>query len=133
MARVRDAPTTKGCHAAEDITHQHWTAVPRPVSHAAQPCAYGDGFALTRCRRRRSRHSWRPRRLRPRWRRTPEGRSVLSLVLSGVQTLDSCVEVNMLRETDGTCGTTATYTHAWIQVRAALRPRGIVHRRAPRV
>eukprot|EP00966_Prymnesium_polylepis_P082630 1913322-Prymnesium_polylepis.1 len=25
------------------------------------------------------------------------------------------------------------YTHAWTQVRAVLRPRGIVHRKAPRV
>ena len=36
-----------------------------------------------------------------------------------------------LRETDGTWDN--GYTHAWTQVRAALRPRGIVHRKAPRV
>jgi hypothetical protein len=41
------------------------------------------------------------------------------------------VGVNMLRETDGTWDN--GYTHARTQVRAALRPRGIVHRKAPRV
>eukprot|EP00966_Prymnesium_polylepis_P258685 5974943-Prymnesium_polylepis.1 len=42
--------------------------------------------------------------------------------------------VNMLRETDGTCTWDNGYTHAWTQVRAALRPHGIaiVHRKAPR-
>eukprot|EP00966_Prymnesium_polylepis_P057865 1340165-Prymnesium_polylepis.1 len=33
----------------------------------------------------------------------------------------------MLRETDGTWDN--GYTHAWTQGRAALRPRGIVHRK----
>eukprot|EP00966_Prymnesium_polylepis_P200449 4644825-Prymnesium_polylepis.1 len=37
----------------------------------------------------------------------------------------------MLRETDGKWDN--GYTHARTQVRAALRPRGIVHRKAPRV
>jgi hypothetical protein len=37
----------------------------------------------------------------------------------------------MLRETDGTWDN--GYTHAWTQVRAALRPHWIVHRKAPRV
>eukprot|EP00966_Prymnesium_polylepis_P028179 651482-Prymnesium_polylepis.1 len=32
----------------------------------------------------------------------------------------------VVRETDGTWDN--DYTHAWTQVRAALRPRGIVHR-----
>eukprot|EP00966_Prymnesium_polylepis_P285726 6600189-Prymnesium_polylepis.1 len=36
----------------------------------------------------------------------------------------------MLRETDGTWDN--GYTHAWTQVRAVLRLRGIVHRKAPR-
>eukprot|EP00966_Prymnesium_polylepis_P096559 2237214-Prymnesium_polylepis.1 len=36
----------------------------------------------------------------------------------------------MLRETDGTCWDNG-YTHAWTQVHAALRSRGIVHRKAP--
>eukprot|EP00966_Prymnesium_polylepis_P014293 329930-Prymnesium_polylepis.1 len=42
---------------------------------------------------------------------------------------------NMLRETDGTWdnGYHDGYTHAWTQVRVTLRPRGIVHRKAPRV
>eukprot|EP00966_Prymnesium_polylepis_P282347 6524258-Prymnesium_polylepis.1 len=50
---------------------------------------------------------------------------------SGQRRRSAVKAVNMLRETDGTWDD--GYSHAWTQVRAALRPRGIVHRKAPRV